>query len=321
MASRVPISLRRLRTAVRRCVVLLAFAWCVADGASGFAGDDERIPDDIAVLYNLEYREGESASWKLDLAMPKVPASMPRPAIVVIHGGGWIEGSRSSFSRAQDRRPGHIIDFAKLGFVAVSIDYRLSKEAPFPAAIQDCKCAVRWLRANSKKYQIDPERIGAWGGSAGGHLALMLGLVDKSADLEGDGPHQEQSSMVQAVVSDSGPIDLLHQYRHEQVHKAIESFLGGPPEGSRTAEYKRASPTNYISEKMPPLMLIYGAVDTQVGVETADRFVEELGRAGVKDINYYRLGTADHCPYSMVRVPWLVPAVNEFFVRTLRQHP
>jgi acetyl esterase/lipase len=299
-------------------VVLLVFAGCVADCTSGFAADDERISDEIVVLYNLEYREGASASWKLDLAMPKEPATAARPAIVVIHGGGWIEGSRSSFSRAQERRPGHIVDFAKLGFVAVSIDYRLAKEAPFPAAIQDCKCAVRWLRANSKKYQIDSERIGAWGGSAGGHLALMLGMVDKSAGMEGDGPYQEQSSMVQAVVSDSGPIDLLHQYQHEQVHKAIESFLGGPPEGSRSAEYKRASPTNYISAKVPPLMLIYGAVDTQVGVETADRFVEALGRAGVKDISYYRLGTADHCPYSTVRVPWLVPAVNEFFIRTLR---
>src|SRR5437762_2469539 len=104
--------------------------------------------------------------------------------------------------------------------------------------------------------------------------------------------------MVRAVVSDSGPIDLLHQYQHEQVHKAIASFLGGPPDGSRSEEYKRASPANYISAKTPPLLLIYGAVDTQVGVETADRFVEALGRAGITDVNYYRLGTADHCPYS-----------------------
>ena len=145
-----PIWSRSLRAAFRRGVVLV-FAWCIANGSGGFADDDDRIPDDIVVMYNLQYREGASASWKLDLAMPKEPARTPRPAIVVIHGGGWIEGSRSSFSRAQDRRPGHIVDFAKLGFVAVSIDYRLAKESPFPAAIQDCKCAVRWLRANSEK--------------------------------------------------------------------------------------------------------------------------------------------------------------------------
>jgi acetyl esterase/lipase len=304
-----------------RSAMLFALAWSVADCARSRAGDDDRIPDEILVVYNLKYREGKSASWTLDLAMPKESASKPRPAIVVIHGGGWIEGSRTSFSRPQERRPGHIFEFAKLGFVAVSIDYRLAKEAPFPAAIEDCKCAVRWLRANSDKYQINPERIGAWGGSAGGHLALMLGMVDKSAGMEGDGPYAEQSSMVQAVVSDSGPIDLAHQFKRQQIHKAIEMFLAGPPEGARLADYRRASPASYISAKTPPLMLIYGAVDTQVGVETADRFVESLGRAGAKDVSYYRLGTADHCPYSMVRVPWLVPAVNEFFVRTLKHEP
>ena len=250
--------------------------------------------------------------------MPKERASTPRPAIVAIHGGGWIEGSRSRFSHAAQRRPGDIIDFAKLGFVAASIDYRLAKEAPFPAAIQDCQCAVRWLRANREKYQIDPERIGAWGNSAGGHLALMLGMADRSTGLEAEGPHQEQSSRVQAVVSDSGPIDLLHQYQHRQVHTAIESFMGGPPEGVRLADYQRASPSNYLSARLPPVLLIYGAADTQVGVETADRLVEALSIAGAKDINYLRLGTADHCPYSLVRVPWLVPAVNEFFIRTLK---
>jgi acetyl esterase/lipase len=306
--------------AVIPSTVLLILAAC-AEWTNGFAGDIDRIPEEIVVLYNLAYREGPSTSWRLDLAMPKVPASAPRPAIVVIHGGGWIEGSRSSFSSAQGRRPGHIIDFAQLGFVAVSIDYRLAQEVPFPAAIEDCKCAVRWLRANSQKYQIDPQKIGAWGGSAGGHLALMLGMVDKSAGLDGDGPYREYSSSVQAVVSDSGPLDLVHQYQHAQIPKAIESFLNGPPEGLRAAEYKRASPTNHVSANVPPLMLIYGAVDTQVGVETADRFVEALGRAGAKDINYHRLGTGDHCPYSMVQVPWLVPAVNEFFLRTLSCRP
>jgi dipeptidyl aminopeptidase/acylaminoacyl peptidase len=146
----------------------------------------------------------------------------------------------------------------------------------------------------------------------------MLGMADKSAGLEGDGPWQEESSMVQAVVSDSGPIDLAHQYRHEQIPRAITAFLGGPPEGLRVLAYERASPMKYISEEAPPLLLIYGAIDTQVGVETSDRFVEMLGRERLKDVNYIRLGTADHCPYSMVRVPWLVPVVNEFFDRTLK---
>ena len=102
-----------------RMGLFLTAVFCVAGATNGFADEDQRIPDEVVVLYNLAYREGPSASWKLDLAMPKEPASTPRPAIVAIHGGGWIEGGRSSFSHAPGGRPGHIIDFAKLGFVAM----------------------------------------------------------------------------------------------------------------------------------------------------------------------------------------------------------
>jgi dipeptidyl aminopeptidase/acylaminoacyl peptidase len=124
-------------------------------------------------------------------------------------------------------------------------------------------------------------------------LALMLGMVDETWNLEGEGPYQEYSSAVQAVVSDSGPIDLLHQYEHNQIHAAISQFLGGPPTELRIADYKSASPMNRISPRTPPLMLIYGAADSQVGVETADRFVLALHQAGLKDVSYHRLGTAD----------------------------
>ena len=125
---------------------------------------------------------------------------------------------------------------------------------------------------------------------------------------------------MQAVVSDIGPIDLQYQYEHNQVQSVIGQFLGGPPEGLRIADYKQASPISHIGPQTPPLMLIYGTADTQVGVETADRFVLALGQAGLKDVSYHRLGRINHCPHSLIRVPWLVPAVNEFFSRTLR-HP
>src|SRR5205085_4220926 len=146
-----------------------------------------------------------------DLAIPKASAGKPRPAIVVIHGGGWLEGDKSSFASRKYGVPGNIVDFAALGFVAVTINYRLSKEAPFPAALEDCKCAVRWLRAHARDYNLDPRHVGAYGNSAGGHLALLLGMVGPDAGLEGDGPYRDESSLVQAVVSDSGPVDLLYQ--------------------------------------------------------------------------------------------------------------
>jgi len=283
------------------------------------AADGGEVPDDVSIQYNVRYREGTERNWTLDLAMPKERGEQPRAAIVVIHGGGWVEGDKSSFSTPRDNRPpGNVIDFARLGFVAATINYRLSGAAPWPAAIHDCRCAVRFLRAHAKEYTIDPERIGAWGNSAGGHLALMLGMAGKDAIPDDDGPYLNESSAVQAVVSDSGPIDLVHQFRHKQVHTVIEKLLGGPPEGTRLADYKRASPSSYVSGKLPPLMLIYGEADGQVGVETSDQFVGELQQAGLKDLTYLWLGKVDHCPYSLIRVPWLVPAVDEFFLRTLK---
>jgi acetyl esterase/lipase len=262
----------------------------------------------ITVLRDLRYREGPGRHGTLDLAMKADLGGKPRPAIVVIHGGGWLEGDKSSFSTSAHRAPGNIIDFAALGFVAVTINYRLSAEAPYPAALEDCRLAVRWLRAHAREYHVDADRIGAYGNSAGGHLALLLGMTGERADR------------VQAAVSDSGPIDLIDQDRQNRLREVVRRFLGGPPEGERAVLYKQASPINQIGRDTPPLLLIYGVADEQVPVATADRFVSELGRAGLEDVSYYRLAFVDHCPHSLVRVPFLQPVVDEFFVRTLL-HP
>jgi acetyl esterase/lipase len=273
--------------------------------------------ESIIVVNDIPYREGDSKQWRLDLAMNRDLCGKPRPAIVVIHGGGWLEGDKSSFASRKNAVPGNIVDFAELGFVGVTINYRLSCEVRFPAALEDCKCAVRWLRAHAREYNVDPKRFGAFGNSAGGHLAMLLGMVQ--ADLEGDGPYRDQSSAVQAVVSDSGPIDLASQYEHGALREAVRRFMSGPPEGKLAAVYKAASPINQVNPQLPPMLLVYGGADSQVPIETADRFVAALHRAGLKDVSYFRLALVGHCPYSLVRVPSLRAVVNEFFVRTLMQ--
>jgi acetyl esterase/lipase len=285
------------------------------------AAEEPPAAEAVTVLRDLRYREGPSKHWRLDLAWKKDPRAKPRPGIVVIHGGGWLEGDKSSFASRAHGVPGNIEDFAALGFVAVTINYRLSGEAPFPAALEDCRCAVRWLRAHARDYNLDPEHIGAYGNSAGGHLALLLGLAGKDAGLdEKEVPYKEESSRVQAVVSDSGPIDLLYQYRHDRLKQVVGQLLGGPPEGERAAVYQKASPAHQITPDAPPMLLLYGGADDQVPVETADQFVAALGRAGLKDVSYYRLAYVDHCPHSLVRIPGLKPVVNDFFLRTL-MHP
>jgi acetyl esterase/lipase len=295
----------------------LSLALWVACGQPGPFATEAAAGYDIVVYRDLTYREGGSRHWKLDLAVKKDSQGKPRPGIVVIHGGGWIEGDKSSFSAANGEVPGNIQHFAEMGFVAVTVNYRLSSEAPFPAALEDCKTAVRWLRAHAKEYNLDRDSIGAWGNSAGGHLALLLGMAGKDAGPKGDGPFADQSSSVQAIASDSGPIDLIEQHRSGVLREVCARFMGGPPEGERVPAYKRASPIDQIAAGVPPLLLIYGVEDAQVPVETADRFVLALGKRGLKDVSYHRLAEVDHCPYSLIRVPALRPIVDDFFLRTL----
>jgi acetyl esterase/lipase len=295
----------------------LAF-WLVGINRS-YAADRPADPAGITVVHDIQYREGPSRQWRLDLAARNDPSAKPRPAVMVIHGGGWLEGDKSSFASREHAVPGNIVDLAALGFVAVTVNYRLSGEAPFPAALEDCKCAVRWLRAHAKEYNIDPTRIGAYGNSAGGHLAMLLGMAGKEeAGRKGDGPYQNESSLVQAVVSDSGPIDLMYQYEQGRLRQVIDQFMGGPPEGKRIADYQKASPLHRVAPNAPPLLLIYGGADDQVPVETADRLVVALDRLGHKDVSYHRLAQVGHCPYSLVRIAFLRPVVNDFLRRSLR---
>ncbi|HET6327674.1 MAG TPA: alpha/beta hydrolase [Planctomycetaceae bacterium] len=267
----------------------------------------------IRTLLDLPYKPG-CKSCRLDLALPNESRPGPFPVIVVIHGGGWIEGDKSSFASDRFGVPGNIVDFARLGFAAATINYRLAGEAPYPAALDDCRAAVRWLREHAIAYQLDAKRIGAYGNSAGGHLALLLALVEDPADR---GKPLEQSSRVQAAASDSGPLDLIDQYRQGALRTVVGRFMGGTPEGTRQATYQQASPSHYIAAKGAPLLLIYGEADGQVDVKTADRFVAALSEAGRQDVTYLRLAHVDHCPHSLQRIPYLTDAVDQFFLRTL----
>ena len=160
-------------------------------------------------------------------------------------------------------------------------------------------------------------------------LALLLGLMPPPATPGRNEPYAEQSSGVQAVVSDSGPLDLVAGHEQNQLRTVIEKLMGGPPDGPRRADYQRASPVSYVvaadtadgARTTPPLLLIYGVVDNQVNVSTADAFVTALGRSGHKDVSYFRLANVDHCPHSLVRIPYLRQVVVEFFQRTLKPSP
>jgi len=277
------------------------------------------IPAGVKIIGDIAYRKGQSKAWRLDMAMPKEPSDEPRPAIVFIHGGGWRSGDKR-----RDNFLGPTLEFATKGYVCITINYRLTDEAPMPACIEDVKCAVRWLRAHAKEYNVDPNRIGAYGNSAGAHLAAMLGLCPASAGLEGDGPWQEYSSMVQAVVCSATPTNfpLRGPDAEEKTDSAkIKNFMSTLFAGLKETLQQRmrqASPITYVTADAPPFLIIHGTADKTVPVSQSDELVKALQQAGAKDVTYMRIDGAGHGVFEQ-NIEKTGPAREAFFERTLKK--
>ena len=241
------------------------------------------VQADVTVEENITYGKGGDTELKLDIARPD--GDGPFPAIAFIHGGGWYQGNRQGYR-------GQIVEAAKRGYVAATISYRLMKfdEAKketttatpnFPAQIHDAKASIRWLRANADKYDVDPERIGVTGGSAGGHLSLLVGLTDASSDLEGDGGNPDQSSRVQAVVNVFGPTDMAACYETSSVAWIFRLFMGGTPDEIGET-YKAASPITYASADDPPILTLHGDRDALVPIAQATTLNEKMKSSGAR---------------------------------------
>ena len=205
----------------------------------------------------ITFGHGGDAELKLDLVRP-ADGKGPFPALIFLFGGGYETGSRNSWFTEIELA-------AERDYVAVAIDYRLTSvrenrkpKYPFPAQLHDAKCAVRWLRANAKKYNIDENHIGLVGFSAGGNLSLMLALTDSSDGLEGDCGDGRISSRVQAVVNLAGGTDLVMHYQLYPGYYG--ALLGGSPE-EVPERYKAASPITYVSRDDPPVLTICGSKD------------------------------------------------------------
>ena len=245
----------------------------------------------ITVTQNIPYRNGASQAWKLDMAMPANFGEKMRPAIVIVHGGGWRAGSK------EDRvYQNFMIDYAQKGYVTININYRLTDESPFPACIEDVKCAVRWLRAHAKEYNIDPQRIGAFGHSAGAHLALMLAMTPKSAGLEGDGGWQEYSSLVNVVVAGSPPTEF-----------GRDVPMGKPVWW----------PIGYVTSGHPPMLLIQGGDDRIVRPNLTENFVEKMKKTG-SVVEYIRIDSVGHDVGYSAKLNITAPATEKFFAKYLK---
>ncbi len=194
-------------------------------------------------LRDVPYIEDGHERHLLDLFLPAKAAGR-LPLVVWIHGGGWQAGSKEGCPAQW---------LVGKGYVVASINYRLSQHAVFPAQIEDCKAAIRWLRAHSAEYAIDPDRIGVFGGSAGGHLVALLGTTGNVKDLEGNGGNLDQSSRVQCVVDWYGPTDFVHwdPKFNLDVNGMIDRLLGGDFKRVRRRPARRAHYSTWARTQPP----------------------------------------------------------------------
>jgi acetyl esterase/lipase len=251
--------------------------------------------------------------------MPEEMGDEPRPGIVFVHGGGWRSGDkrRTNFL-------GPAIEFAAKGYVCISTNYRLLSHAPFPACVEDVKCAVRWLRAHAEDYNLDPNHIGAYGNSAGAHLVAMLGLCPPSAGLEGDGPWQEHSSMVQAVVCSATPSSFLvpmnDRARRQPPSNGQRGRSRGRMSGNLSDEMrKKISPITYVSADAPPFMIVHDTSDRTVAVRHGDDLHKALTDAGARVVTYLRYDDGYGHGVWGGNAAALVPAREIFFAGHLKK--
>lgn len=268
----------------------------------------------VRVLWDLEYVPGGHKRNKLDLYLPRQADrqdenSGPLPLIVWVHGGAWLGGSKKNCPA---------IRFVRKGYAVASINYRLSQHAIFPAQIQDCKAAIRWLRANSERYGLDPKRIGVWGSSAGGHLVALLGTAGDVKEFD-KGRNLKFSSRVQAVCDYFGPTDFTRisrfpsKIRHDAPDSPESKLIGGPVQENKEA-CRRVNPITYVTKDDPPFLIVHGDKDQTVPHNQSQLLYEALKKAGVK-VKFHTVKGAGHGRFNSPQVDKMV---DDFFDRHLK---
>lgn len=293
----------------------LAFLLLIASAAAAFAQAPPRgpkwklavpeHPDSLIVHTKLVCAVYGERNVTLDLYEPRAPGRYP--AILFIHGGGWYKGDIEHDKPLAER-------LAVKGFVCALVDYRLSGEAPFPAALHDCKAAIRFLRANADRFHIDSSHIGTIGGSAGGHLSGLVAHTGDKPEFEGTGGNPGQSTQVQACVVMAATQDLVAAYGDKPSEHVVK-FLGGTG-AEKPDVYTQASPIHHVSKHSPPTLFIEGEKDTlKIGRAEMQQKLRELGI----ETSVHTLKDGPH-PFWMSQ-PWLdetAGIVFEFFTQTLK---
>lgn len=321
---------------MKRTLLALALAACCCAACPAFAAPS--VPTDSqplsvavtrpqiklisdVVFEQVPTRGYENRAMKMDLLVPQ--GKEPMPAIVFVTGGGFINANKDSYIQERLR-------LAEEGYVTASIEYRVAPTATFPEPLQDVKAAVRYLRAHAEQFRIDPDRIGIFGGSAGGYLAAMAGTTSGTRRFD-TGDHLDQSSAVQAVVDLYGVSDLTSigadyapevQALHRTSGATEALWLKGSPVFNGRAggvqdypeEAEAANPLHYISETTPPFLLMHGDRDTVVSPSQTEILHQALRAKGVDSTRYVVQGAAHGGVY------WVQPEILEIIVDFFNAH-
>ena len=242
---------------------------------------------DVDVIHDIIFGKGEDTVLHADIARPRREPAGLMPAIVYIHGGGWKAGNYQGNGA---------YFLASRGYFTVSVQYRLDEVAKWPAQIEDCKLAVRWLRANAAKYHIDHNRIGCMGHSAGGHLVACLGTMGDVASYDQSGGYPGVSSKVQAVVDLDGPTDFVASLAPDDPLRAkMPTLLAlfGASYAEKPELWKSASPVYYVKPGDPPFLVVHGEFDPTVPYAQATELVAALQKSGDK-VQFITVKNAGH---------------------------
>jgi acetyl esterase/lipase len=275
-------------------------------------------PKGVKVERDVLYVPGGDPSQALDIYLPEEPSAKPEPLLVWIHGGGWSGGSKAGCP--------YVGQVAR-GYIAASVEYRFSQKAVFPAQAQDCQAAIRFLRANAKKYNIDPDHIGIGGASAGGHLVALLGTSGGKKAFPPIGGNDDQSDRVQAVEDMFGPADFYTVVAQADADKTKSIFkwnngdpysklIGGAKVGEDKEKCDAVSPTHYVSKDNPPFLILHGDKDALVPFAQSEELTDLLKKAGV-DVTLQRLPGSGHGGAAF-GLPAVNKLVSTFFDKHLK---
>ncbi|MGG3664064.1 prolyl oligopeptidase family serine peptidase [Bacillus gobiensis] len=279
---------------------------------------EQNINSYVQLIPNIEFSNVDGTSLKLNLLVYRNPMDVlfnrdgnqeKYPLIIYLQGSGWGWTEQDTFGFLPQ-----LVDFAKQGYVIASVQYRGSSEAIFPAQIQDVKTAVRFLKANAFQYNIDPQKVGVWGDSSGGHLALLLGLTEGIEEFNGDREYPHESTQVQAIVDWFGPTEILTMsqfpsaFDHDSPQSPESKLIGGAVQENKE-KARKASPIEYVHPDAPPILMMHGDQDDVVPYEQSVQFFKALKQAG-NDATLYKITGAGHIAFTQ---PHTLETVKSFF--------